>query len=218
MTITKLGHCCLLIEVKGKRILTDPGMFSIEAHLKADRLDYILFTHEHGDHFHLDSLKQVLQNNPTAKIYANVSVGDLLENEEIPYTLLEDGESAELGEDLSIKGIGKKHAVIHSSIPQSDNLGYFIDGRLFYPGDALTVPENEKVEILALPVGGPWLKFGEALDYAIHVKPKTAFPVHDAVMIEALRKGMVPQMAGKILSENGIEFVPLDNGETKEFY
>ena len=28
MNITKLGHCCLLIEEKGLRILTDPGAYS----------------------------------------------------------------------------------------------------------------------------------------------------------------------------------------------
>ena len=59
MKITKLGHCCLLIETKDKRILTDPGSYTVEAHSKLGNIDYILFTHEHQDHYHLESLMGV---------------------------------------------------------------------------------------------------------------------------------------------------------------
>ena len=57
MKITKFGHCCLLIETKGKRVLTDPGSYTVEAHSKITDIDYLLFTHEHQDHYHLESLK-----------------------------------------------------------------------------------------------------------------------------------------------------------------
>jgi L-ascorbate metabolism protein UlaG (beta-lactamase superfamily) len=30
MKIKKIGHCCLVIETNGKRIMTDPGSFTIE--------------------------------------------------------------------------------------------------------------------------------------------------------------------------------------------
>jgi hypothetical protein len=69
MKITKLGHCCLLIETKGKRLLTDPGCFTIEAHSKLRDIDAILFTHEHSDHYHLESLKTLLEKNPQARVF-----------------------------------------------------------------------------------------------------------------------------------------------------
>ena len=83
MKITKLGHCCLLIETKGKRILTDPGSYTVEAHSKLENIDFILFTHEHQDHYHIESLKVILENNPNAKVYSNNSVSELLKAENV---------------------------------------------------------------------------------------------------------------------------------------
>ncbi len=210
MKITKLGHCCLLIETKGKRILTDPGSYTVEAHSKLENIDYILFTHEHQDHYHIESLKVILEKNPQAVVYANNSVSDLLKAEGIEHNMVSDGDSILLGE-ISVLGIGEKHAQMHSDIPLSSNLGFFIDGRLWYPGDAFTDPK-QKVEILALPVSGPWMKIGEAIDYAILVKPKIAFPVHDGT-----RFGSAHTLPAKLLPNHGIEFIPMAEGDVKEF-
>jgi L-ascorbate metabolism protein UlaG (beta-lactamase superfamily) len=211
MVITKLGHCALLIDIKGKRILTDPGSYTVDAQVEIENLDYILYTHEHADHIHIDSLKRIREKNPNVEIYANVSAGDLLEKENIPYKLVQHKDIITLGE-IIIEGIGEKHAEVHSSVSIGDNTGFMIDKRLFYPGDALTNPDRE-VEILALPVAGPWLKIGEALDYALQLKPKNAFPVHDAV-----RHDFIHSFVEKTLSKQDIQFFPLAEGEKQEFY
>ena len=221
MKITKLGHCCLLIETKAKRILTDPGSYTVEAHSKLENIDYILFTHEHADHYHVESLKVLLHRNPQAAVYANSSVSELLTKEGIKHTLVSHGELVLLGEvsatatesvgAVALLGIGEKHAEMHSSVPLSSNLGFFIDGRLWYPGDAFTNPERS-VEILALPVSGPWMKIGEAIDYALLLKPKIAFPVHDG-----LRFGTAHVLPAKILPSADIEFVAMVEGDSREF-
>ncbi len=210
MKITKLGHCCLLIETKGKRILTDPGSYTVEAHTKLENIDYILFTHEHQDHYHIESLKILMDKNPNALIYTNNSVSDLLIQENIPHTKVNSGDKVLLGE-VAVVGIGEKHAQMHMDIPQSSNMGFFIDERLWYPGDAFTDPK-QKIEILALPVSGPWMKIGEAIDYAILVKPKIAFPIHDGT-----RFGSAHTLPAKILPNHNIEFVPMAEGDVKEF-
>ncbi|HEY4515645.1 MAG TPA: MBL fold metallo-hydrolase [Candidatus Paceibacterota bacterium] len=210
MKITKLGHCCLLIETKGKRILTDPGSYTVDAHSKLENIDYILFTHEHQDHYHLESLKILLKKNPKAVVYTSSSVSELLEKEGIAHTKVAHKETISLG-DIAIVGTGEKHAQMHSSIPLSENMGFFIDGRLWYPGDAFTDPERP-VEILALPVSGPWMKISEAVDYALKLKPKVAFPVHDGT-----RFGSAHALPGKILPQNGIEFVAMIEGDSNEF-
>ncbi|MEX0918464.1 MAG: MBL fold metallo-hydrolase [Candidatus Paceibacterota bacterium] len=210
MKITKLGHCCLLIETKGKKILTDPGSYTIDAHSKLENIDYLLFTHEHEDHYHIESLKVILQKNPQVAIYSNSSVSELLEKEGIEHTQINHNDSVSLDE-ITVVGIGEKHAVMHQSIPRSSNLGYFIDGRLWYPGDAFTNP-GQSVEILALPVSGPWLKLGEAIDYALLLKPKKVFPVHDGT-----RFGSAHVLPTKVLEPQGIEFVVMVEGDTKEF-
>ncbi len=210
MQITKFGHCCLLIETKGKRILTDPGNFTIDAQTKLTDIDYILYTHEHPDHFHIESLAKILEKNPQAQIFSNGSVSKLLDEQGLSHTKVDNGQNIKLGE-VDVTGIGEKHAQMHSSIPQSANMGYMIDERLWYPGDSFTNPMRP-VEILALPVSGPWMKLSEAIDCALTIKPKKAFPVHDAI-----RFGSAHTIAGKILSENGIEFVAMVEGEKREF-
>ena len=210
MKITKLGHCCLLIETKGKKIVTDPGNYTIEAHSKLQNIDYILFTHEHQDHYHLDSLKVLIQKNPKVIIFTNRSVNDLLQSEGIEHTEVVHGEITNLG-GMSIMGIGEKHAEFHSLIEQSSNIGFFIDNRLWYPGDAFTDPKKS-VEILALPVAGPWMKIGEAIDYALLLKPKIVFPVHDGMKL-----GFVNAMLEKILPSKNIQFISMSGGDSKEF-
>jgi len=210
MKITKLGHCCLLIETKGKRVITDPGSYTIEAHSKLEKIDYILFTHEHQDHYHFESLKVILEKNPQAIIYTNNSVSELLTKEGIKHTQVNHGDNILLG-DISVDGIGEKHAQIHSTIPLSSNLGFFIENKLWYPGDAFTNP-NRPVEVLALPVSGPWMKLSEAIDYALLLKPKKVFPVHDGT-----RFGSAHVLPAKVLAPQGIEFIVMVEGDAKDF-
>jgi len=211
MHITKLGHCCLVIEEAGVRIMTDPGAYSTLQNEVKD-IDYIFITHEHQDHFHLESLKVVLRNNPTAKIVTNTSVGKLLDVEKISYQLLEHGGEGDFG-GVHVEGHGEKHAVIYKEYGQVENTGYFFANRFFYPGDAFYNP-HKPVEILALPVAGGWVKISEATDYAKALKPQVVFPVHDGMLKIFGGYHAVPQ---KFLSEAGIAFSIIENGETKEF-
>jgi L-ascorbate metabolism protein UlaG (beta-lactamase superfamily) len=210
MKITKLGHCCLLIETKGKKILTDPGSYTIDTHSKITNLDFILFTHEHQDHYHLESLKTILDNNPQAVIYSNDSVSMLLDKEGIKHIQVKHKDNLVL-DNILLSGIGEKHAEMHNSVPLSSNLGFMIDEKLWYPGDAFTNPERE-VEILALPVSGPWMKISEAIDYALMLKPKKAFPVHDGT-----RFGSAHNLPLQILNPKGIEFIIMKEGDMMEF-
>ena len=211
MKITKFGHCCLLIEEQALRILTDPGSYSTGQET-AKNIDVILITHEHQDHLHIDSLKNVLKNNPQAKVITNKGVAILLDKEKIEYSLVEDTQSI-TEKNVLIEGFGQKHAVMYSTLPRVDNTGYFIANRLFYPGDALTNP-NKSVEILALPVAGPWLKLSEAIDYAKEINPKVCFPVHESILKEPGATHRIPPM---ILEPLGIKFQVIEEGKSAEF-
>ena len=201
----------MLVEEKGVRILTDPGTLSTQQDELKD-IHFVLITHEHYDHFHIESVKKVLANNPTAQIITNKSVGALLEKEGLAYTLVEDGQSYDAGGVL-VEGFGKEHALMHSSLPRTQNTGYFVGGRLFYPGDAFSNPHKE-VDILALPVAGPWMKLSEAIDYALELKPKVCFPVHDGMLKHIGPVHTVPAM---ILEPLGIKFIIQEIGKPSEF-
>jgi len=250
MHIKKLKHCCMVIDVKGsdgkmRRILTDPGFYSIEEHDKIKHADIVLITHEHQDHFHIESLKALIKRVPDVSIFTNDTVGEMLAKEGIEHRIMKHGDVVD-HKGIHIEAYGKKHALLHKSIPQSSNIGFLItevrpqsgevrppclfrlasddvtdDSRawrasedekkssLFFPGDAFTDPKKP-VDVLALPTAGPWMKISEPIDYALKLKPRMAFPVHDGEGDEGFRNIFIE----KILSQNGVEFVKLeDRGE-----
>lgn len=213
MEITKLGHCCLLIKIDGLTVLTDPGAFS-DAQDAVTGVDLILITHEHADHLHVDSLKRVRANNPEAVIMTNSAVGKVLEEAGIAHEVLE-GTASTMCKGAAIQACDGKHEEIFEDFGQVQNTGYFIAGRLFYPGDSFTVPASP-VEILALPVAGPWCKISDAIRYALTVKPRAAFPVHDG-MLQKERIGSAHGVPSLVLPKHGIDFVVLRGGESHTF-
>jgi L-ascorbate metabolism protein UlaG (beta-lactamase superfamily) len=213
MKIKKIGHCCLLIQTNNVTILTDPGAFSTNQN-SITGIDIVLITHEHADHLHTDSLKEVLKNNPEAKVITNSGVGKKLDEVGIQFEILEGRDQAEV-ENISIEAFDGKHEEIFEEVGQVQNTGYFIDYKLFYPGDSFHNPEKP-VDVLALPVAGPWCRIPDAIRYVLSVKPKKAFPVHDG-MLQVERIGGAHKIPENVLSENGIEFIVMNEGDEKEF-
>lgn len=203
MKITKFGHCCMLIEEKGLRILTDPGVYTTAQDHLAD-VDVVLITHEHTDHFHIDSVKKILEHNPDVTIITNEAVKPLLDAEGIAYTCLADNTSA-THKDVVIEAFESPHAIIYSELPRVLNTGFFIADKLFYPGDALIVPQKS-VDVLACPVAGPWIKLSEAIDYAKAVHPKKLFPVHDGGLAPK-GTGTTYRMLNMLLADEGTEII-----------
>ncbi|HVW66102.1 MAG TPA: MBL fold metallo-hydrolase [Candidatus Peribacteraceae bacterium] len=210
MKITKYGHCCMLIEENGTRIITDPGSFTDKQN-DAENVQVILITHEHADHFHIESVKKILEKNKEAVIVTNTMVGLLLAKEQIPFTPVEHLQNVEIG-NVKIEGFGTEHAPMFPGVPPAMNTGYFINDQFFYPGDAFVLP-GKPVDILALPVAGPWMKIGEAIEYALAIKPKTAVPVHDGVL---KYPDMMSQRLQDYLGSQGIQFVRLETEKETE--
>jgi L-ascorbate metabolism protein UlaG (beta-lactamase superfamily) len=213
MKIKKFGHCCLLIETQNIRILTDPGAYSVSQNDVRD-IDIVLITHEHPDHLHVGSLREVLKNNQKAQVVTNSGVGRILDKEGIAYLLLEKRDTKEFGGVL-LEAFDCKHEEIYKDFGQVQNTAYFIDQMLFYPGDSFFNPEKD-VNTLALPVAGPWCTIHDAIEYALKIKPKKAFPIHDA-MLYSDRRSPTRGVPSKILPENGIEFINMEEGDEKEF-
>jgi L-ascorbate metabolism protein UlaG (beta-lactamase superfamily) len=213
MKITKIGQCCLLIETAGKRILTDPGRFTTAQNELRD-IDLILITHEHADHLHSESMTQIMRNNPNATVITNDSVGQVLTELSIPYSVPSLATETDVC-GVCVEAYDGKHVEIFGEYGQVENTGFFIDKRLFYPGDAYTNPQKP-VEILALPVSGPWCALKDAMQYALAIKPIHAFPVHDAVLNQDGMQ-LVHHLSATFLTPHNITFIPLKNGDTHNF-
>ena len=181
LTLTKKKHSCVRLEKDGRTLVIDPGAFSEED--AAVGADVILVTHEHADHFDERRLRAGLEADPAAEIWTLRSVADRL-GAAFPgrvHTVGHGDTFAAAGFDVQVHG--ELHAVIHPSIPRITNTGFVVDGSVFHPGDALTVPDRP-VETLLLPVHAPWSKVSEVIDYVGEVAPQRAFAVHDGLLLD----------------------------------
>ncbi len=201
---------CLLVEEDRARLLIDPGEYSRGFEELTD-LDAILITHQHGDHMVPETLAALLAHNPQAEIYADEGSVELLADKGIAAQAVHEGDKLAVA-GVDVRVIGRDHAVIHPEVPVIPNVGYLVAGRFFHPGDAFTNP-GQSVDILATPLGAPWLKAAEMVDYVRGVKPKVAIPVHDAVLA-------IPEMHINLLKrlteERGIEVRVVPNGHSTE--
>ncbi len=214
MKITKLGHCAMIVEHEGVRLLTDPGSFTADAQDKLTGLHGVLITHEHQDHLHIDSLKQIIANNPTAIIVGNSAVAKLVEEAiaDTVVTVVGDGQQTEVN-GVVIEGFGKNHEPIYGTMGLVENTSYFVGDQFYFPGDAFNNP-GKKVDVLALPVAGPWMKMSQCIDYAKEMQAKRAFGVHDG-MIQPFFRGFVYKALQMFVP--GTEFIEIKDGESKEF-
>ena len=77
------------------------------------------------------------------------------------------------------------------------------------------MPEGVDVGTLAAPLGAPWLKIGEAMDFVLAIAPRRAFGTHDMTLsvIGATSHRARLQWATE---QNGGEFFALDPGDDLE--
>ncbi|MDX3096543.1 MBL fold metallo-hydrolase [Streptomyces sp. ME01-24h] len=184
MKLTKKGHACVRLEKDGRVLAIDPGAFSEPD--AAAGAEAVLVTHEHADHFSEQRLRAALEANPAAELWTLKSVADQVAAA-FPgrvHTVGEGDTFSAAGFDVEVHG--QMHAVIHPDIPRITNVGYLVDGSVFHPGDAFTVP-GRSVETLLLPVHAPWSKVSEVIDYLREVKPARAVDVHDGLLNDLAR-------------------------------
>ncbi len=175
--VTFFGHSCLLIDTGAARLLFDPGSFSTGFE-SVTGLDAVLLTHQHPDHLDMERLDPLLRANPDARLIVDAGSADQLAGR--PHEVVASGASVQVG-GSRIDVLGGQHAVIHPDIPIIPNNAYLIDGTHLHPGDSFT-PPPAPVDVLFLPTGAPWLKLSEAVDYLREVAPRTAVPIHEAVL------------------------------------
>ncbi|WP_406302223.1 MBL fold metallo-hydrolase [Streptomyces sp. NBC_00885] len=209
MRLTKKTHACIRLEKDGQTLVIDPGTFSEED--AAVGADVILVTHEHPDHFNEDRLRAAMEANPGAGIWTLRSVAEKI-SAAFPgrvHTVGHGDTFTAAGFDVQVHG--ELHAVIHPDIPRITNVGYLVDGSVFHPGDALTVP-GHPVETLLLPVQAPWSKISEVIDYVREVKPRRAIDVHDALLTD-LARPIYDRQIGEL---GGTDHGRLTPGETTD--
>jgi len=199
VTITKLVHACLLVEVGGRRILIDPGTFSWQDERfvpsMVEGVDRVMITHEHADHVSVEFLRSALERSNDAAVETTPALQAIL---------------ADHGINAVTEGT-PQFAAPHERIPIGpgpQNVGFHVDGVLSHPGDSHSFVET--MPILAMPFIAPWGSLTNGADRARLVRPRYVIPIHDWFLSEGGRAFMY-RLANMALDEDGIELVEIED-------
>lgn len=211
MELTKHGHACVALSEGGRSVVIDPGAFTDPAALSG--AGAVLVTHEHPDHFEPGRLRAALDADPALEVWTNASVAAKLEGLGTRVHVVGHGDAVTVA-GFDVRVHGELHAEIHPDIPRIANIGFLVEGQVFHPGDALTVPD-EPVPTLLVPLHAPWSRTADVIDYVRAVHADQAFAVHDGLLNDT---GLT--VVGGLLGERGpgtgTPFSRLAPGDTAE--
>lgn len=206
LKVTKYGHSCVLVETEERVALFDPGVWSDLDVDSLERVDRILITHIHADHYKPELVKAVVAKFPEAKIVAHESIQKQMKEDGIEATM-KDGTKCSCyfeaeHEAIPVPGAGVPH-----------NNGFHFQDVFTTPGDSHSFSETKKV--LALPIIAPWGSTTEAVNLALELKPEYVLPIHDWHYHE---KGLtwLYGLLEKSFEGSGIKFLKPVNGEVIE--
>jgi L-ascorbate metabolism protein UlaG (beta-lactamase superfamily) len=211
MRLTKLGHSCVRLEKDGATLLIDPGVWS-----GADPLagaSAVLITHEHMDHLDPALVHAALDADSGLELWTTGSVAAQFASFGGRVHAVGDGDAfCAVGFEIHVHG--QQHAPVHPDLPVVANVGFMVDGKVFHPGDAFTIPQ-EKVPTLLLPISAPWLKAVDMIEYARAVGPEVSYAIHDE-MLNANGIAIIGQIASGMARPGDGRYARLEPGTSVE--
>ncbi len=203
MHLTKYEHACLTLEKDGQLLVIDPGGFSSDFIAPANVVAVVI-THDHGDHLDHDQLAGIIDKNPDALIIGDQAVTSTIEA--FATRTVQSGDRLTIGE-FDLEFFGGQHAVVYTVAPTTTNLGVMVNDLFYYPGDSFTLP-GKPVDVLALPIAAPWLKADEVREFMLAIKPRLAFPTHDALLSD-IGKSLPDRQLPQFGRPQGIDYMRL---------
>lgn len=199
VVITWLGHACVLLELDGARLLTDPVLrdrFGPLARIAPPggvdppgQVDAVLLSHLHADHADLPSLRDIARSAP---VVAPSGSGAWLARQG-----LEDVRELGAGSEIALGPIRVTATpAVHDRRrrpfgPEADPVGYVVAGSssVYFAGDTDLFEGMEElrgsVEVALLPVWGWGRSLGpghldpeRAAKAATLIAPRLAIPIH----------------------------------------
>jgi len=190
--IRYLGHAAFEIKLTGldgseKTVLIDPWItnplspyHSVDEYLKTvEKIDYIIVTHDHGDH--LGDTEKIAKATG-AKVVAIYDLAVDLENKGLSVI------GANVGGKLSIEDLFIVLTPAIHSAARGNPVGVVVSGkdaRIYHAGDTglfaemAYIGELYKPDIAMLPIGGHFtMGVIEAVKAVELIKPKIAIPMH----------------------------------------
>lgn len=151
----------------------------IEGESPYDRMDYMLYTHGHPDHFSGEPLAEYINNGGKAEIIVPYETSCLIDEETFEkyadhIHVLKDGDEDEIAvdeEDIRITAMHFKHEGKEND--EVDNVGYLVetgDGKVLHVGDARICRSNylnrelDRLNIDAMIVPFPYIARKDGVD------------------------------------------------------
>jgi L-ascorbate metabolism protein UlaG (beta-lactamase superfamily) len=186
MKITRLGHAAVLLE-GSKTVLIDP--FLTDNPLASctvkdlPKIDYVLITHDHYDHFGVDALEVAKRDNATLIAVFEVTMRPDVTEASITTV------GANIGGTYRADGVwfGLTPAVHSASAGSPSGFVIHMDGQTVYHagdtalfGDMQLIPTLwGKLDVALLPIGGHFTMDTDAAARAIELlKPTVTIPIH----------------------------------------
>ena len=183
-----LGHDSFVIK-NGKTIVIDP--FKLRS--SPSKADILLISHEHFDHFSLDDIKKVVNENTTIVTIPTVK-------KELSGLKVKEIKAAKPGDKVTISDVmieivpaynlnkfREPGKVFH---PKEDGKAGFIIGmkgvRIYHAGDTDAIPEMKglKPDVALLPVSGTYVMTPEEAAQAVRMlEPKLVIPMHYGAIV-----------------------------------
>lgn len=208
MELTKHTHATVVLSKNGSTLVIDPGAYTPNAAELIADTTAVLITHDHPDHVDVATLQAALEAQPELRVWAPASVSSAVGAYDGRVSTVAAGETFDAA-GFAVSAFGEDHAVIHPDLPTASNVGYLLDGNVFHPGDAYSVPDAD-VQTLLVPTSGPWAKLSEGVDFVRAVAPSRAIQIHDLMLSDAGR-GSFAQFFGNL---TGMPLTTLELGES----
>ena len=163
------------------RIESDKVYYFDPIEIKEERhdADFIFVTHEHFDHFSIDTIKNIEKEDTIYVIPDNMY--QLLGGENV--ICLNPNETADV-DGVHFETVPSYNNTKQFHPKDKENLGYIVtieNKRVYIMGDCDTNEDNLKVnaDIILIPIGGKYtFDYKEATDYINQVKPELVIPTH----------------------------------------
>lgn len=194
MKISWRGHASFLIEVEGKRIVTDPFPERIGLPLKPLAADFVTLSHEHWDHNAFDTVAGKPQ------IIRGTLDAGTIKFRGIP-VFHDKHQGQERGSNTVIKISAAGLNVVH--------LGDL--------GHVLTPEQVEKigrVDILLIPVGGRYsIDAGEAVQVVDQLQSRIVIPMHFSMPGVSVNLAALENFTGRYDQVIKKPFLEIDNSQ-----
>ena len=187
MIIKKYFHSCLVIEEANKRILIDPGNYSfMEGRLHTSdigKIDAMIITHKHEDHFHIPSIRELLGISDFP-IFANQEIVDELSVQGVQATALENNQEIHVS-GFTIQAIDAPHERLPVAVPH--NTAFCINRTFLHPGDSYAFIPPNNINTVALAITAPWATLNDTVRFAKKVGATNFIAIHDGYLIDYTR-------------------------------